>query len=318
MNFVIDENTSFRKVIRELCDTSKTDRFPLKKKYGEGYIDFVKVDNDVFLMIFDFELKQPLVIKWDFEEKKKYQYSLFYNLEETKKNEEIYDVHSLEKGALLFSQNVDRLKVWVPNKKYKVVGVSFTKKWFDALTDVFPLSSKASKYIEKTESLYLNSQITTNAKFLLQKVTNTKSDDFKSFLKLNVFELIYNFFYDSFKKISYTKTNSTIHPDDLQLISDFANTLNNRLTSLPSIVEASSELGVSESKFQRLFKKVFRETYYSYILNLRMEAAVQLLGTGRSVTEVSYMVGYSSVSNFTIAFKRYFNHLPSEVSFSKM
>jgi len=316
MNFVIDENNGFEKVIDKLCKASNSSLRPLKKEFGEGNIELVKIDKDVFMITFDFELNQPIVIKWNYKEEKKSKYFLFYNLEDFLQKEDSTDVYTLEKGAVLFSQNVTRLKVWIPEKKYRVVGLSFSKEWFESSTRIFPLSEKATTYIENTESLYLNSRITPNAKLLLQRLSSVKSEEFKPFLKLNAFELIFNFFYDSFQKISYTKTNSTIHPDDLKLISDFANTLGSKLTNLPNISEASTELGVSESKFQRLFKKVFRETYYSYILRLRMDTAVQLLVSGKSVTEVSIEVGYSSVSNFTIAFKRYFNHLPSEVSSS--
>ena len=49
-----------------------------------------------------------------------------------------------------------------------------------------------------------------------------------------------------------------------------------------------------------------------YFISKKMEMAFQLLENGKSVTEISDMLGYSSIHSFSRAYKNYFNQPPSQ------
>ncbi|MES1216491.1 MAG: AraC family transcriptional regulator, partial [Bacteroidota bacterium] len=82
----------------------------------------------------------------------------------------------------------------------------------------------------------------------------------------------------------------------------------------PTIAKLAKSVAVSESKLKTLFKSVYGLPIYEYFQRHRMEKArVMLLSNEYSIKDVGYAVGYANLSNFTLAFKKQFNQLPSEL-----
>ncbi len=70
---------------------------------------------------------------------------------------------------------------------------------------------------------------------------------------------------------------------------------------------------LSVSQFCRYFKLHTRKTYMQFLNELRIETACQLLLTQeRTVTELSYEVGFNNLSNFNRQFKKIKGRSPSE------
>ena len=69
---------------------------------------------------------------------------------------------------------------------------------------------------------------------------------------------------------------------------------------------------VSPAYFSRSFKSAFGETPHQYLMSRRMERAMALLRAGdRSVTEVCFAVGFSSLGSFSTQFRRFVGDSPS-------
>jgi AraC-like DNA-binding protein len=82
----------------------------------------------------------------------------------------------------------------------------------------------------------------------------------------------------------------------------------------PTIPELAKSIAISESKLKTLFKAVYGFPPYEYFQKHRMEKArVMLLSKKYSIKDVGYAVGYANLSNFTLAFKKQFNQLPSDL-----
>lgn len=80
----------------------------------------------------------------------------------------------------------------------------------------------------------------------------------------------------------------------------------------PSLLALARQVGLNDYKLKQGFREVFGTTVFGYLRLQRMERARQLLTQGTlSVSEVSRMVGYSSPTQFSLAFKRQFGILPS-------
>ncbi len=78
--------------------------------------------------------------------------------------------------------------------------------------------------------------------------------------------------------------------------------------------ELAQTLGASISTLQRYFKRVHNLTLKHYIRNQKLELARRLLiFDQKSIGEVAFAVGYNHSSNFTKAFKTYFNMTPAEL-----
>lgn len=69
---------------------------------------------------------------------------------------------------------------------------------------------------------------------------------------------------------------------------------------------------LDENYFIKLFKKNIGKTPHQYIKDYRLNIAVSMLEAGRSVTEVSALCGYASLSAFSYAFKHSFDISPQE------
>jgi len=61
---------------------------------------------------------------------------------------------------------------------------------------------------------------------------------------------------------------------------------------------------MSKFHFVRLFKKYYGKTPYQYLTEVRMAKAKELLTAGHTVSETCYLLGFSSLSSFSILFKK--------------
>ncbi|NML20404.1 helix-turn-helix transcriptional regulator [Pseudoflavitalea sp. G-6-1-2] len=81
-----------------------------------------------------------------------------------------------------------------------------------------------------------------------------------------------------------------------------------------TIKELSRKVAINECYLKKGFKELFGTTVFDFYQNQRMEHARYLLyEKGLSVTEVSMMLGYSSISHFSTAFKRHTGIKPCEL-----
>jgi len=70
--------------------------------------------------------------------------------------------------------------------------------------------------------------------------------------------------------------------------------------------------GLSRAHFSREFRRVFGESPHSYLLTRRLERAAALLGnTDRSVADICFSVGLTSVGSFTTSFTRTYGRSPT-------
>jgi len=70
----------------------------------------------------------------------------------------------------------------------------------------------------------------------------------------------------------------------------------------------------SEYHFHRLFRSYVGESVYAYRKRLLLERAVKFLQfTTKSITEIAFDSGYDNSSSFNKAFKKHFNHSPTQV-----
>lgn len=81
-----------------------------------------------------------------------------------------------------------------------------------------------------------------------------------------------------------------------------------------TIKELSRKVAINECYLKKGFKELFGTTIFDFYQSQRMEHARYLLyEKGLSVTEVSLMLGYSSISHFSTAFKKHTGLKPCEL-----
>ncbi len=83
-----------------------------------------------------------------------------------------------------------------------------------------------------------------------------------------------------------------------------------------TIKELSRKVAINECYLKKGFKELFGITIFDFYQSQRMEHARYLLyEKGLSVTEVSMLLGYSSISHFSTAFKKHTGLKPCELLF---
>ena len=76
---------------------------------------------------------------------------------------------------------------------------------------------------------------------------------------------------------------------------------------------AAAELGMSESRFSRFFRRATGNTFTDFVNLVRVNRACQLLmDTDRQVTRICYDVGFNNVANFNRRFREIKGMTPSE------
>ena len=80
-----------------------------------------------------------------------------------------------------------------------------------------------------------------------------------------------------------------------------------------SAAEMAAELGISESRFSRFFRRATGNTFTDFVNRIRVNRAGQLLmDTDRQVTHICYEVGFNNVANFNRRFLEIKGVTPSE------
>jgi len=98
---------------------------------------------------------------------------------------------------------------------------------------------------------------------------------------------------------------------------DQVNTLVNRIMrdyAQPlSATELAAELGMSESRFSRFFRRSTGNTFHDFVNRIRINRAGQLLmETDRLVSDICYEVGFNNIANFNRRFLEIKGLTPSE------
>ena len=109
--------------------------------------------------------------------------------------------------------------------------------------------------------------------------------------------------------------NSSITPlpdgEDSAVFTKAVQYMNDRIYENLSVEEIAAGLHVSVSALKRIFKKYAGLGVHKYFLKLKLKTAIELLGSGNSVTSVAGQLNFSSQGYFTNVFKREFGDAPS-------
>ena len=77
-----------------------------------------------------------------------------------------------------------------------------------------------------------------------------------------------------------------------------------------------TKTGACKSYLSTVFKNSTGQSIHSYLINMRISKAKELLSSGVSVTETGEMVGFSNIHSFSRAFKNATGRSPSEYALS--
>jgi AraC-like DNA-binding protein len=117
-----------------------------------------------------------------------------------------------------------------------------------------------------------------------------------------------------FGRTQHTQREHVLDQERSRLLHKLHPFLSANFSERVTVTSAASVVNMSESTFMKYFKRVTGKTFISYLTQLRLERAAELLErTSLSVAEISYSVGFADQSYFDRVFRRHFSRTPREV-----
>jgi AraC-like DNA-binding protein len=133
------------------------------------------------------------------------------------------------------------------------------------------------------------------------------------FLQTRAYRLTENFLNGVLTRSDKDVTISVTESDMIKLISVEKILVENCMNEFLSVEELAKIALMSETKLKKLFKQVYGMGLYEYYQKNRMHQAKEMLISGKyKISEIGIKLGYSNLSNFSVAFKKEFGCLPSE------
>lgn len=162
--------------------------------------------------------------------------------------------------------------------------------------------------------------------FLHHQLGQISQTSLTSLIKQRVYEILHCTYEGSFKKIyseakvmellvaifAQAKSQHLPNSKDTEKLQRIKAIILAELDQPHTVKRLAARVGMTESKLRLGFKQLFGIPIITFVRQQRMEKAAWLLEVeGQSVTQTATMLGYSNMSNFTVAFRNYFGCNPS-------
>ena len=116
-----------------------------------------------------------------------------------------------------------------------------------------------------------------------------------------------------YRLLSQAQLQREDHDPQLRRIDMIVSRIMDDLTHPRSAADLAKELGMTESRFSRFFRRATGNTFTDFVNHVRISRACQLLmESDRFITDICYEVGFSNVANFNRRFLDIKGMTPSE------
>lgn len=219
-------------------------------------------------------------------------------------------------AAYLTSSLFDWYYIGSNGLKFKGINILFSREWIAKYLDLNNVDDVLSTYLSiKADRVELE-PLDDEYIRLMSEIFNDDPDNPFPVLSMQnkLLILIERFFtrlYERHKNMQFSVKISANELERLQQVESIL--IKNFSSPPPPIPQLAKVAAMSPTKLKKLFKAVYGNAIYQYFQKRRMKYAADLLITKKySVKEVGTKLGYANLSNFTLAFKKEFNRLPSE------
>lgn len=219
---------------------------------------------------------------------------------------------------ILFAPAVQTQTWFEKGKKYMVYDIHFPRHYLEKLAPHFPLVAEFLMRAELGFSCQLSpvhAHITPDMMTILQHMHfcyykgEIKSAYLQSLLSRLILQAL-----TRLTLIKVPVNEIKLQPYELSKLREAWDYLLHHIEHPGTVIDLSHAIGLNDFKLKKGFKQLYGITIFEFLLEARMEKARRLLQeTDMTVHAVAIGVGYKNISSFTVAFKKKFGLLPSEV-----
>lgn len=319
--YKLSSYTDFLVQLADLLGTTYSDnQLLIPETHGSGYFRLVELGNGLQALVYDFLLNDTFVLRREQDGPIEY-YTLVFDDVETNSG------FSVAIGTDKSPEDPTRSTVFyltssiynVESILYKGVRVKgvrafLTVPWMQQYLQLSEKESVLEKYISlKTAGVWYK-PVNEELKKLLNDLLYEQNTPLLFYQNkiTRIIELFFEWLYDEMQLLT---EKSGISRHDIEMAQKVENILTADVTRIPPTVkELARQAAMSESKLKKIFKAVYGQPPYEYFQNQRMQKAkIMLLSGNYSVKDIGYTLGYANLSNFTLAFKKVFGQLPSDI-----
>lgn len=238
-------------------------------------------------------------------------------LEVTIDEEMVKEKNTTKSIAYLYSTLFDWSYLSTRETNFYGISVLFNKEWLAKYLDINTVENVLAAYISlKSENLNIE-PLDSKYKRWMQAIVDVQSDNplLPTIVQNRIMLMVERFFTHLYEKMHNPTFRVPLSGEDINRVMQIESILTKDIfQSPPSIQQLAKMVSISESKLKKDFKIMYGYPIYEYYQKARMRAAQDKLLTGKyAVKEVAMELGYANLSNFTIAFKKEFGVLPSQL-----
>lgn len=318
--------TDYEQLIRDLAqrlDVPVTNnRLIFPERVATGSLTFVKLPNGIHVNIINCRMNDDWLV-WRRKIKEQF-YTLRFNeltipdtLEIRIGDERLRESNTTRSIVYLTNSLSDWAYVGARGTVYKGIDVLFTPAWLADYLGIRAQDDVLSTYFSLQVENIHREPLDSEYRRLMQEIVEVGEDNPMrvAIIQNRIMLLIERFFLRIYERRKNAYFDIPLSKADIDRVMQVEAVLTKDIFEpAPTISQLARMVSISESKLKKDFKLIYGIPVYEYFQKMRMQAARdKLLGGRHSVKEVAMELGYSNLSNFTIAFKKEFGLLPSKL-----
>jgi AraC-like DNA-binding protein len=292
------------------------------ERVASGSLTFVKLPNGIHVNIVNARFTQDWLIcrrkiKEQFYTLRFHELTIPETLVIRVGSEKIKESHTNRAIAYLTNSLYDWAYVASAGTIYKGIDVVFDAAWLAGYLGVNKIDDVLTTYLSlQVENVHAE-PLDSEYRRLMQEIVEVTDDNPMrlAIIQNRIMLLIERFFLRIYERRKNAYYNIPLSKTDIDRVMQVEAVLTKDIFEpAPTISQLARMFSISESKLKKDFKLIYGVPVYEYFQKVRMQAARdKLLAGNHSVKEVAMELGYSNLSNFTIAFKKEFGLLPSKL-----
>jgi AraC-like DNA-binding protein len=289
---------------------------------GTGNLVFVRLPNGIHVNIINCRMNQDWLIcrrkiREQFYILRFHELTIPDTLEIRIGDERLKESHTIRSIAYLTNTLSDWAYLGAKGTIYKGIDVLFDANWLADYLGVANIDDVLSAYLSLQVENVHREPLDSEYRRLMQEVVEVEDNNPMrlAIIQNRIMLLIERFFLRIYERRKNSYFNIPLSKADIDRVMQVEAVLTRDIFEpAPTISQLARMVSISESKLKKDFKLIYGSPVYEYFQKVRMQAAKdKLLAGNHSVKEVAMELGYSNLSNFTIAFKKEFGLLPSKL-----
>ncbi len=298
------------------------DRLTFPERVASGSLTFVKLPNGIHVNIVNARFTQDWLIcrrkiKEQFYTLRFHELTIPDTLVIRVGDEKLKESNTNRAIAYLTNSLQEWAYIGAAGTVYKGIDVLFDATWLAGYLGVKDIDDVLSTYLSLQVENVHGEPLDSEYRRLMQEIVEVADDSPMrlAIIQNRIMLLIERFFLRIYERRKNAYFNIPLSKTDIDRVMQVEAVLTKDiLEPAPTISQLARMFSISESKLKKDFKLIYGVPVYEYFQKVRMQAARdKLLAGNYSVKEVAMELGYSNLSNFTIAFKKEFGLLPSKV-----